>query len=418
MKRLLVRIVLGGLLLLALVSCGAILLTQRDPRDLLPPKIVLGDCPENHPTVTLMTSISAVTAHTVYVSSGGNLYALNAQTGVLRWCRQIMVTSAYASRRVRQPQAMYIGQPAIAVAPPPEMLFGQPTVADGAVYVCASGYGDGQTYTFRAADGALLWQAISGCLVASIFSGKTAAPLVDHGIVYSGSAALQAHNGQIIWATHVGGRSFAPQALAGGVLYANDADSILALDADNGGVRWKYTLAGAIPGDRLAIAGGRVYIGMHGPGNALHALDAATGALLWTSALAAASNPTVANGIVYLGSWGNMLYALQASDGTISWRYTASVSISTMTTIADGVAYVNLDGPYAFDATTGVLFWHRSLGAGQNIWFSPLAVAGNVVYLGRTDGGSNSTIYALNAATGAGYWQISGIQHLMAVVVA
>ena len=38
MKRLLVRIVLGGLLLLALVSCAAILLTQRDPRDLLPPK--------------------------------------------------------------------------------------------------------------------------------------------------------------------------------------------------------------------------------------------------------------------------------------------------------------------------------------------------------------------------------------------
>ena len=307
-----------------------------------------------------------------------------------------MVTSEYASRGRYQPSDVFMGQPVIAVAPPPEVLFGQPTVADGVVYVCASGYGDGQTYAFRASDGALLWQATSDCWVASIFSGKTAAPLVDHGVVYSGSAALEARDGQkssgqIIWATHVGGRSFAPQALAGGVLYANDADSILALGADNGGVRWKYTMAGAIPGDRLAVAGGRVYIGKHGPGNALHALDAATGALLWTSALAAASNPTVANGIVYLGSWGNTLYALQASDGTICWRYTAPVSISTTTTIADGVAYVNLDGAYAFDATTGVLFWHRSLGAGQNVWFSPQAVAGNVVYLGRTDRGATAS---------------------------
>ncbi len=417
MKRLLVRIVLGGLLLLTLVSCAAILLTQRDLRNLPPPKSVLGDCPDHPPNVSVTSPIPAVTAHTIYASSGENLYALNAQTGATRWCRQITVASESGSRGKSQAPYMFLSHPAIAVAPPPEEFFGQPAVADGAAYVCASGYGDGQTYAFRASDGALLWQAISDCLVGSIFTGETTAPLVGRGIVYSGAAALGAQDGHIVWATHVGGRSFVPQALADGVLYANDAESILALDADNGEVRWKYAPPEATPGDRLAVANGRVYVGMHGSGNTLHTLDAASGALLWTSAMAAASNPTVANGKVYLGSWGKMLYALQASDGAVCWRYTASVSIATATTIADGVAYANLDGPYAFDATTGVEFWHQSLGAGQNVWFTPLAIAGNVVYLARTDGEGNSTIYALNAATGATYWQTSAIWQVTPLVV-
>ncbi|HKW21089.1 MAG TPA: PQQ-binding-like beta-propeller repeat protein [Ktedonobacterales bacterium] len=395
MKRLLVRIVLGCLLLLALVSCGAILLTQRDLRNLPPPKIGLGDCPDRPLKVSMTTPIPAAMAHTIYASSGGSLYALNARTGALRWCRQVMIVGDFPCPG--------------SCPPPPSIILGQPAVADGAVYVCASGYGDGQTYAFRASDGALLWQATSDCLVASMFSQESDAPLVGHGIVYSGAVALQAHDGRIIWATHVGERSFAPQALADGVLYGHDAESVYALDADNGGVRWKYAPSGSTPSGRIAVASGRVYFGVHGSGNALHALDAASGALVWTSAMAAASNPTVANGMVYLGSWGNTLYALQASDGAVCWRYTASVSTATATTIADGVAYVNLDGPYAFDATTGVEFWHQALGAGQNVWFTPLAVAGNVVYLGRTDGEGDSVIYALNAATGATYWQTSAI---------
>src|SRR5690242_1412532 len=91
MKRLLVRIILGGLLLLALVSCGAILLTQRDLRNLPPPKVGLGNCPDHPPKVSVTTPIPTVTAYTIYASSGGNLYALNTQTGALRWCRQVTI---------------------------------------------------------------------------------------------------------------------------------------------------------------------------------------------------------------------------------------------------------------------------------------------------------------------------------------
>ncbi|HEX5546393.1 MAG TPA: PQQ-binding-like beta-propeller repeat protein [Ktedonobacterales bacterium] len=403
MKRRLVHIVLGGLLLLALVSCAAILLTQRDLRNLPPPKVAVLNCPGHPPTVSVTTAIPASAAHTIYAGSGGNLYALNARTGAQRWCRQVAIVGEFLCPG--------------SCPPPPSIIIGQPAVADGAVYVCASGYGDGQTYAFRASDGALLWRAISDCLVGSIFSGETEAPLVGLGIVYSGGAALRARDGHIIWAAHVGGRSFVPQALADGVLYGHDAESIYALDADNGGVRWKYAPPGSTPGGQIVAASGRVYVGMHGSGNTLHALDAANGAPLWTSAMAAASNPTVANGMVYLGSWGNTLYALQASDGAVCWRYMASVSITTATTIADGVAYVNLDGPYAFDATTGVVFWHQALGAGQNVWFTPLAVAGNVAYLGRTDGEGNSVIYALNAATGAIYWQTSAIWQVTPLAV-
>lgn len=423
MKRLLMRLFLGILLLLALASCGAILLTQRDPHDLPPPKVVLGFCPNHPPTVSVTTPIPTTPAHTIYTSGGWNLYALDARTGAMRWCRQAMVTNDYDRSKGGQPPAMFIGQPALAGAPPATIFFGQPTVTDGVVYVCASGFGEGQTYAFRADDGALLWQATSGCWVVSMPFADNAVPLVDHGVIYSGPDALWARDGQVIWTTPAGERYFSPQALVDGVLYANDEQSVYALDATNGSVRWKYTAPdGSPPGGRLAVADGHVFYGTldsvdGSETSALYALNARNGALLWKSTMATYSNPTATGGLVYIGSADHTLYALQASDGAARWRYTAPSSVYTATTVAGGVAYAILDGSYALDAVTGKLLWHRPLDANQSISFTPIALAGNVVYLGRTDGVGNCVLYALNAATGATYWQLSGIRPIMPLVV-
>ncbi len=422
MKRLFTRIVLGVLLLLALVSCGAILLIQRDsrnPRHLSPPKVAVLNCPDRPPTVSVTTAIQASAAHTIYVGSGGHLYALDAQTGVMRWCRQVAIVG---------------DSPCSGSCPsPPSIILGEPAAADGAVYVCASGYGDGQTYAFDARDGALLWQSVSDCLVNPIFSGKTGAPLVGHGIVYSGSCALSARDGQVIWTTQAGHgglrqpQYIAFQALADGVLYANDEVSIYAISTQDGSVRWKYTPPGGEPpSTRLVVAGGRLYYGTFDAANEseksrLYVLDITNGSLLWRSSTPVYNAVAFANGLVYFGSENpenSTLYALQASNGVVRWHDTTTWPYAMAVTGTNDVVYAVMDGPYAFDAATGKMLWHQSLGMSEYVSFTPMAVVGDVVYLGRTDGGSGeSTIYALNATTGAIYWQISGIQPNVPLVV-
>lgn len=409
-------------LLVVLSSCN-LFRSQSHPQS---PTFALGNCPDQPPTIMVTTAIlTTATTGTVYLGSGGNLYALNAQTGAMRWCRQVKRSGDF---------------PCPGHCPaPPSILWGQPAVADGVVYACASGFGDGQTYAFRASDGALLWRTASDCWAVSMPFGDYAAPLVDHGVVYSGSRALRAQDGQAIWTTRAGPadpRYIAFQAMNDGVLYANDDTSVYAISAKDGSVRWKFTAPdGSTPGDRLTVAGGRVYYGtldsVDGSEKShLYALDAAHGTLLWTSRMAAYSNPTLANGLIYIGSASHTLYALQASDGAVRWRYTAASSGAMATTIAGGVAYTVLDGPYALDAPTGKVLWHQSFGVSEGTSYShqsfgaspsdlytPITVAGNIVYLARTDGMGNSVIYALNAATGAIYWRTSAIRQVTPLVV-
>ena len=56
----------------------------------------------------------------------------------------------------------------------------------------------------------------------------------------------------------------------------------------------------------------------------LYALNASTGALLWSynTEGQARSSPAVANGVVYVGSLDNNVYALNASTGALLWKYT------------------------------------------------------------------------------------------------
>ena len=52
------------------------------------------------------------------------------------------------------------------------------------------------------------------------------------------------------------------------------------------------------------------------------------------------SSPTVANGVVYVGSQDSKLYALNTSTGRILWTYTAGNVIDSSPTIANGIVYV------------------------------------------------------------------------------
>ena len=173
-------------------------------------------------------------------------------------------------------------------------------------------------------------------------------------------------------------------------------------------LKWQYPISVSLPSP--AVVNGVVYVGDNS-GN-FYALNASTGALLWSASNDAQSS-AVANGVVYVGGGG--LYALNASTGALLWSYPVGGIVLSAPTVANGVVYFgNVDenccvdvfnGLYALNASTGALLWsYRAPGSiiygPPGFVYSSAAVANGVVYFGS----ANDNVYALNASTGAYLW--------------
>jgi outer membrane protein assembly factor BamB len=165
-------------------------------------------------------------------------------------------------------------------------------------------------------------------------------------------------------------------------------------------LRWKMTLAcqsTTSPLSSPAVVNGVVYFGCS---NSLYALNASTGAKLWSYATGGAvnSSPAVANGVVYFGS--DNIYALNASTGAKLWSFLASRETSP--TVANGVVYFGGDFLYALNATTGALLWEFADFPGpEPFGLTSPAVANGAAYFGSF---TDLVFWALNASTGNGIW--------------
>lgn len=136
------------------------------------------------------------------------------------------------------------------------------------------------------------------------------------------------------------------------------------------------------------------------------------------------SSPTVAGGTVYVGSSDNFLYAVDAGSGKQKWKFDAHGNVGSSPAVSGGVVFVvSMDGRlYAVDAATGAQKWafatqgeRRHTGTGMDylapstemmpdpwdFFLSSPAVVDGVVYFGSGD----SSVYAVDAATGALRWK-------------
>ena len=196
----------------------------------------------------------------------------------------------------------------------------------------------------------------------------------------------------------------------------NPYETVLGVNnAGNLKLKWKSPLGG---GSRLrddyadtepAVANGVVYFGSI-DGN-LYALNASTGAKLWSYAIGnpIIASPAVANGVVFVGSDGGTVYALNANTGSKLWSYATGFPVATAPAVANGVVYVGSednenstrDDFFALNAGTGALIWSGS-GVGPPTSFSAPAVANGVAYLPAGDVLDRTFwLTAVNAGTGA-----------------
>jgi outer membrane protein assembly factor BamB len=207
---------------------------------------------------------------------------------------------------------------------------------------------------------------------------------------------------QVKWKNPIGvyGNNFesSPAVVNGVVYFGSDDGNVYALDASTGAKLWSYA-TGNVVVSSPAVANGVVYVGSAN-GN-VYALNAGTGAKLWsfTTGSSVNSSPAVANGVVYVGSFDQNVYALNASTGAKLWSYATGADVFSSPAVSNGMVYVgpNDGNVYALNASTGAKVWSFTTGAGVD---SSPAVVNGVVYIGSLDG----KVYALDATNGSLLW--------------
>lgn len=333
-------------------------------------------------------SKTALVPMTIYLASSGQVHALHATTGTVRWIRQIAVTAytsittwedtIYVPCKDKSLHALHARTGAVRWIRQIDhsQLSGPvpPAVADGVLYITSD---DGDTYALDARTGAVRWRR-------QTTSGRADnSPVISGGIVYIGDPdsylyALDAATGSIRWRFGTGQKSSVGTttlAVAGRLLLANGTDNLYVFDAKTGQVRRTYPPRG-LP----TVVGGMLYVSADD--GSLQATDPATFHVRWTHRVPNATwgTPAAADGILYFdvsnkdsytsGDWIAAVTALKAATGELVWTYPIREDTVYGAVAAAGTVYgVGLNSLYALDASVGGPRWIYS--TDYEIWGTP-----------------------------------------------
>jgi outer membrane protein assembly factor BamB len=312
---------------------------------------------------------------TLFVGSGGNIYALKTADGSLLWNYTLSDDDSLNGGPYK------------------------PTLSpDGAtVFIGAS---DG-VHALKTADGSLLWTyATEGCghISMDFMACVSPTPSADGATLFVGAAD----------------------------------NNVYALKTADGSLLWKYNTGAAVTSSPILSAdGATLFVGSHGDvrGDNMYALDTTDGSLLWKAALCDAecdgvnSSPTLSadGATLFVSSDDWFVSALNTADGSRRWRFGKAALKSTSPTLSsDGAALFigNSLGscnhpppPYspaqcqntvqALNTTDGSLLWQYSTGG--YVYTSPtLSADGTKLFVGST---TDSTMSALHTADGSLAWK-------------
>ncbi len=324
------------------------------------------------------------------------------------------------------------GGPALVTATPPTAAAAASTQTSGPVNVYIGISGDasdpGAVVALSGTTGKALWSHTTGPVDSST-------PVLDHGVAYVGTdtsiIALSTQDGKLLWsyttpnATPQRG-GVAVIGAANGLVFGmtiQDHQAIFALDASTGKARWTYTTSDML--EQAYLSDGVIYAHIAKPNchcsnapSTLLALNVSDGSIKWQT------QPStdyfylrqVGNGLLY-GSHAvaegpeSDLQVRRASDGSLAWQFpkdgnTAFSMIAVDSTTLYGINedLSNFPNPgattlFALNATTGATLWQTPLS--KTASFSG-TLLNQVLYLEANDG---SSLSAYSAADGKLLWK-------------
>jgi len=268
----------------------------------------------------------------VYFCAGRRLYAMNAETGSLKWAYPAQETLTAAIKTT-------------------------PLVGEDLVYF---GGGDGRLYAVTKETGTLAWSFITESIIAS-------SPMLADGVIYVGSGddhlyALDAYDGKPKWPGGFRTRDdvASSPAVANGLAYFLSRDMILYAAHDaTGKLKWTTRIGAMARSSSPVVSENTVYLAA---GNFIQAYQAKSGHMKWGISLRTAitSTPAVANGILYVGCRNGKLYAFTTA-GKLKWSTPVDLGapIYGSPIIAGDTVIVgaNKGTLIAVDAETGALKW-------------------------------------------------------------
>jgi len=208
--------------------------------------------------------------------------------------------------------------------------------------------------------GDVTWRHNGSVCAAVVVRGDTVYAAFESGKLQ----ALAATNGHILWTLALTAPLIGAPSIAGGMLFVADGTGeLVAASIDSGQVLWRRDLGTPLRTRPAADdSTGRVFAAVDGR---LHALEAATGTVLWQagfdglpSAGLYVSDPHVA-----VGSTDHSLYGFDAATGQRLWRcevggIVRGAPVGTARSIYVGAS----DGwLHAVDATDGSIRWRQQL---------------------------------------------------------
>jgi len=232
----------------------------------------------------------------------------------------------------------------------PEARVGAPLVySGGVVYFGYTNGGSGANeYIVAAAasTGDVLWTYVTG----TSNTLGSAAPVVGNGMVYftcggtgfSGVCAVSQSSGSFVWSANFGTGTMGLTLGSNNVLYVNggSTNQFVALNATTGATLW--TVTGNSSQFPVSVAKGIIYA--TGSDRYVHALHAPTGHEIWSLNLASESSVSIANGVLYDDQEGpnNPATAAYAvSDGSLLWSSPLPASnLNPPPIVANGILYI------------------------------------------------------------------------------